>query len=268
MTQPALATTVRGKGRHYPAPDGQQYPSVTNVLGMLDKSGPLTWWAARTVAEHIADNLGAFVDTVVNASRDPEQRYADLKPTIGAFRTKRDKAAAAGTTIHDWLETAVANPDKLGDVEWEMSADARVFLPAAKAFVKEQMPEGRTEMTVIGEGYGGTLDLRGTVGLYTNVVCDYKTRSNGKHNPYPSEAFQLAALRWAVTAATLGDDGPEYEEIRPADGAVLVTFTADDYCVHPMTDVSGPETYSAFLSLLHVWKVNHAVEDAIKAGAK
>jgi hypothetical protein len=37
---------VRDTARFYPI-DGQQYPSVTTVLGIIDKSGPLMGWAVK-----------------------------------------------------------------------------------------------------------------------------------------------------------------------------------------------------------------------------
>ncbi|HEY7822245.1 MAG TPA: hypothetical protein VIG24_05410 [Acidimicrobiia bacterium] len=50
MTTPALAQNVRGKGRHYQHPNGDMVPSVTNVIGILDKPA-LPRWAAKMVAE-------------------------------------------------------------------------------------------------------------------------------------------------------------------------------------------------------------------------
>ena len=50
MTTPALAESVRGRGRHYRHPvTGELVPSVTNILSMLNKPA-LVGWAAREVA--------------------------------------------------------------------------------------------------------------------------------------------------------------------------------------------------------------------------
>ena len=84
MTTPALAQNVKGKGRHYQHPNGDMVPSVTNVIGILDKPA-LPRWAAKMVAERAALMKGSLgrmddgdiVDTLKAVPWQRSNRAAD-----------------------------------------------------------------------------------------------------------------------------------------------------------------------------------------------
>ena len=116
MTTPALAENVRGKGRHYNSPDGTLVPSVTNVIGIMDKPA-LPRWAAKMVAERAMTMKHALANMSDNEVVDV------LK---GAPWSKSQRAADRGTDIHAYLEARLngLKPERLSD-------DAEPFKDAA-----------------------------------------------------------------------------------------------------------------------------------------
>ena len=80
--------------------DGKPVPSVTGALGVINKPA-IPYWAARTVAEHVADNL-ADLEAWSHMGRN--ELVAALKQVPW---TKRDKAAIRGTEVHDIAEKVI-----------------------------------------------------------------------------------------------------------------------------------------------------------------
>lgn len=250
MTAPALAVEIRGKGRHYTTPDGRAVPSVTNILGVFDKSAPLMWWAAERVVTAIASQPERF------AADCADDLPAAVKKWKGVWRQERDDAAERGTTIHQWLQAAIEG-DPVGPLEALMDPDTARFLTGARLFMEEQQPTGACEVTRIAHTYGGTADLLGKLSATGDrlVVADWKTRANGKHDVYDSEVMQLAALRYAATSAVPSDEGPKFIPSFTAEGAVLVTFTPTSYRLHDLSDRAGREAWDAFdgLRIVREW---------------
>jgi len=231
MSTPALAHNVRGRGRHYTHPvDGQDVPSITNVIGVLSKEA-LPRWAAKMVAEqawkmrHSLDGLGE--DEAVDVLKGSPWRNSG-------------RAANRGTSVHDYLEAA-ANGDPLPTLE----GDAARYQKAADEFLSEWEPTfHRTEFTVFGDGYAGTGDLMARMGGRL-VLGDYKTSKA----LYPEIALQLAALRYAPTIAY--DDESVYP-MPEVDGCVGVLLTPDGVQVREID--AGPDAYKAFMACLAAWR--------------
>ena len=111
MTTPALAENVRGKGRHYRTPEGELVPSVTNVIGILDKPA-LPRWSAKMVAERAAVMKHSL------AKMDD----GDIVDTLKAVPWQRSsRAADRGTDIHSYLEHLLNG--------WEPESLSEVALP-------------------------------------------------------------------------------------------------------------------------------------------
>jgi len=226
MTTPALAKTVKGKGRHYEHPKtGDLLPSVTNVLSVLNKPA-LPRWAAKVVAEQAV----AMRDSLPKL--DEAEAVDMLK---GAPWRSSGRAADRGTTIHAYLETRLQGLEPK-----EISGEAARFRKAADAFLADWEPEPvAIELTVFGSGYAGTGDLwcraRGT-----NVLLDYKTSKA----IYPEAALQLAAL----AHAHLDPDG---KPIPPVDEAWVVRIGEDGYEAKKVEDLDY--NYQAFMAALQLW---------------
>lgn len=228
MTSPALAVNVRGKGRHYEHPvTGEVVPSVTNVIGVLDKPA-LSRWAAKVVAERAWD---------LRSTLDELGRDEAIDILKGSPWRKSTRAADRGTTVHDYLD-ARANKRPTPVLEGEAAAYKR----AADEFLKAYSPVfARTEFTVFGDGYAGTADFMAVIGN-RSYIGDYKT-SKGL---YPEIALQLAAIR---NASHVVSDG-ELVPLEQVDGCIGVLLTPDGCDVREV-DVSG--AYAAFLGCLAAW---------------
>jgi len=226
MTTPTLAQNVRGKGRHYQHPTtGELLPSVTNVIGVLNKPA-LPRWAAKMVAEQAV----AMRHSLPNL--EPDEAVDMLK---GAPWRKSGRAADRGTTIHAYLEAKMSGLDPR-----EISGEAARYRKAADAFLEEWQPEPlHLEMTVFGADYAGTGDMwasiRGKV-----AVLDYKTSKA----VYPEAALQLAALAHATMTAD-GSPTPKVEE------AWVVRIGEDGYEAKQVADLDY--NFQAFRACLQVW---------------
>lgn len=165
--------------------NGEYASGVTTALGIIAKP-QLIWWAAGEAANHFKANLvpGVGLDELQIQSLCEEARKAHNK--------KKDKAASAGTYLHNWLEEFVKgnNPampvnDDLKRVindflEWWNKSDIEVIS-------SEQVFCSPTRMLA------GTADLVCRVdGKLT--IMDWKTGSG----IYPEMFMQMAAyaLMW------------------------------------------------------------------------
>lgn len=231
MTEPKLARKVRGKGRHYEHPiTGELIPSVTNVIGILDKPA-LPRWSAKMVAEqawkmrHSLDALG-------------EAEAIDVLK--GSPWRNSGRAADRGTSIHGYLE-AIAE----GREPPVLEGDAVRYRKAADDFLVRYRPEFiHTEFTVFGNGYAGTADAMVIIGGRL-LIADYKTSKA----LYPEVALQLAAIRHADL---LIGGAEEWYEMAPVDGCVGVLLTPDGCRVREID--AGPEAREAFMACLAVWR--------------
>ena len=175
MTTPALAENVRGKGRHYKHPTtGELVPSVTNVIGILDKPA-LPRWSAKMVAETAYRMRHALPEM------DESEAVDMLK---GSPWSKSKRAADRGTDIHGYLEARLNSwePEELSD-------EAEQYRAAAEDWLGQDIEVIETEQTMFHPYYAGTCDLVARIdGVLT--VADFKT---GKAI-YDEAALQMAAL--------------------------------------------------------------------------
>ena len=229
MTTPALAQNVPGKGRHYQHPDtGELVPSVTNIIGVLDKPA-LPRLAAKTVAETAWKMRHSLVEM-------GEAECIDVLK--GSPWRNSGRAANRGTSVHDYLD-AVANGREVDELEGE----ALAYRKGADDFLERYKPEFRhTEFTVFGAGYAGTADFMAVIGGRL-LVGDYKTSKS----LYAEVALQLAAIRYATHIAT--PDG--LVPMPDVDGAVAVLITPHRSWVHEVA--AGAHAFRAFLACRDAW---------------
>jgi hypothetical protein len=245
VTQPALAENVRGKGRHYRTPEGLLVPSVTNVIGMMDKPA-LPRWAAKLVAERAATMKLSL------AKMDD----ADIVDTLkGAPWSRSKRAADRGTDIHAYLEARLNDwePD-------ELSPDAEPFRAAADDWMLHADIEiVDTELTLFHPLYAGTTDFVARIdGKLT--IGDFKTSKA----IYDEAALQLAAL-WGCYTDKHGDPVPWRDaEGHETETPELVVVRIGEKGWEQKTVADPMGSLQAFFGLLDAWTWKHrkAWEDA------
>lgn len=226
MTTPTLAQNVKGKGRHYSHPTtGELVPSVTNIIGVLNKPA-LPRWAAKVVAEQAA----AMKHSLRNLE---DAEIVDLLK--GAPWRSSGRAADRGTTIHAYLECRM-----LGIDPPEISGEAARYRKSADAWLDEWKPEVvATEQTVFGPDYAGTGDLWCTRDGDLAVV-DFKSSKA----IYAEAALQLAAL----ARATLRADGEPQPQAKQG---WVVRIGEKGYEAQQVADLDY--NYAAFRACLQAW---------------
>jgi len=217
--------------------DGEWVPGVTTIIGVLDKSGPLSKWAAATVAEFVADEPGS-VEALRTMGREP--MVAALK---GIPWTRRDDKAGRGTTFHALAEqillghTVEVPPEQVGLVE-----SALAFMDAYKIDpTLVEVAVGSRE-----HKYAGTADL-----ISNDAIWDWKT---GKRI-YSSTPFQLSA--YAGAEFYLDADGAE-QPMPSVEASYGVHVREDGYSVHPLK--FGPDIYAEFLVIRAAFDIHKRAE--------
>lgn len=201
------------KGRHSYTVNGQKVPSVTTVLGMLDKPG-VAYWTARVTAEgawKLARRRGYMLP------EEPEEFVRDLKRFGYDSRSQMDKAAARGTAVHEVLEGWIK--EERIPVATEHPKHVAGYVRGLAKFLIERRPVFYESEVLVGSathGYAGTRDtvcvLAGAEG---RELLDLKTSKR----IYPEYFLQVEAYELA---------GIECEE-EPTDrrGVVRVTPTGE-----------------------------------------
>lgn len=198
-----LAPIIRTDDHRY-LYGGKEYPGVTNVLKVIDKSDALMAWAARNTAE-------AALNLLKSRAQDGPIDTNGLDYLVmqvgeaGAVRAltaraswKRDEAAHLGTRVHGYADDLV-NGRPIPPLEGAQKAYVEQY---AKWWESAGWTIRTTEAIVLHDthGYGGTLDIlaRDRDGL--TVLADIKT---GKA-VYAEAQLQLTAYGNAELIQTPG----------------------------------------------------------------
>lgn len=160
--------------------DGKWVPGVTGLIGKGLPKPALPYWAAKTVAEWVADNPDLTEDLKRLGGRGPAIAYLKELPW-----QRRDDAAIRGTDVHALAEQLVHGAEI--DVPEHLAGYVRGYVD----WLDRDQPEPiLTECPVASRqwGYAGTFDLIATMRGETWLL-DVKT-SKGV---YGSTLLQLVA---------------------------------------------------------------------------
>jgi hypothetical protein len=239
-------TTDRGRSYIWP-PTGEKFTSVTTVQKAMAKEA-LVYWSARVVAEGAISHLAVW-----QAIREKDGDEAAVRYLKGLPWAKRDKAADAGTAVHQAVDAEL----KGIAVEWPSGLSG--FQEQYGRFKAAYQPEWITsEATVYSRryGYAGTLDWIARIGGRV-LLGDVKSGEN----VYDEVALQLAAYRYADWL----DLGDGIEHPLPAiDGTAVLHLRPKSY---RLIEIDAGETmHQAFLHLIQVYRWMDGVKASSPVG--
>lgn len=178
--------------RHRYTLDGKRIPSVTTILGVLDKPG-LPYWAAGLVARDAITNHDYWQQRIHNRE-DPERIIRDLKRSPWQ---ERDKAARRGTRIHMVLEAAAhGDPTDCPQDLLPMAQQAVDLLDRENIQALETEARGYNRAL----WYAGTIDLIATINGKTWLI-DWKS----SRSIHETHILQVAAYAHMDTILTIDD---------------------------------------------------------------
>lgn len=225
------------KGHRYTL-DGKPVQGVTTLLGGGLPKPQLTYWAAKSVAEWVADHP------------DDLERMRDMGrgPLVAALKATpweaRDKAAVRGTDVHALAEKL------LHGQEVEVPEHLAGHVESYVRWLDEWQPEPILTERPVGNRkwrYAGTFDavlrIDGRVWL-----VDWKTSSG----VYGETACQLASYRNAEFY--LAEDGTE-QPMPEVEKLGVVHIRADGCDLYEVSDPDG-----AWKDALHIFWVARAAE--------
>jgi len=159
-------------------------PSVTTILRVVDKSGPLVGWAKRETAACAVRNLDMLL-----RMREAGGDAAAVAWLKGIPDHQRDTSADIGSRVHRLVEQLARG------TEPEVTPDEVPFVEAYRGFLAEHRPRflAVEEMVAsLKHGYAGTLDAIAVIGGETWLL-DVKTGVG----IYAETALQLAGYNFA-----------------------------------------------------------------------
>ena len=227
-------------------------PSVTTIVGMLDKPG-LSWGAAKETALFANHHQDEWLHL------DEIAAYERLrKHHKGVW----DDKALRGTMVHDFAEQWAAGK------EVDCPIECVGYLDALAAFYADHEPEWlQVERTVIydeqpGLEYAGTFDGIAKLKDGTTALIDLKS---GKR--YPVETtLQLAAYRYATHMGIYDDMGTLVDsEPLPIIDRSCVLYLHDDGAYELLELEADYPTFQIFLALRQVWNWKRIAEAWEKA---
>lgn len=158
---------------------------VTTIIGIKDKSIPLTSWATETMRDYLIDNF---------LKEEKPITYDDLILATTEYKKVKDRAADIGSEIHDWIEKYIRytlKEDGYDEPEIPNKKEVKIGISAFLDWINENHVEFISTERVIysrEHQFMGKMDIEAKVnGLY--ALIDIKT-GNGIYN---SVKMQTAA---------------------------------------------------------------------------
>lgn len=168
--------------KHIYTVNDEVIPSVTGITGIIDKSGPLMWWAIGKALEHVKHMVKTHPDGMDEVDLN-NMLYVAQREHLRSSSS----AANIGTLAHDWIQQYLQGKDPAFPRNPILKGTVESFL---KWHTEHPLGPIDTEFKVYSRQhkYAGTCDYDGHVGPERSAV-DWKT---GKR-VYPEHRLQTAA---------------------------------------------------------------------------
>ena len=111
--------------KRYYEDDGKRYPRCTSICGQLDKSGPLTYWAAGCACDYIIEHH-RLETYYVNHAYD--MFLTTVNQARKEFRSVSDKALNIGSAVHAAIEHYLKTGEEPQDPPDQVLAGFIAFL--------------------------------------------------------------------------------------------------------------------------------------------
>lgn len=196
--------------------NGKLVPGVTTVIGLLNKPF-LMPWAAKMVAEHLADKQEAI------KTMSPTEYNNLLIEAKMSYRRKSQEALESGTLAHAWCESYVkAKMEGLKQPSYAgLDPVAKNCVKAFLGWTKQHDVTWLASELIVGSEvheFGGTLDAIATVDGHPCLI-DFKT-SNQISKDYfiQTAAYELALEEmgvkvWQRIILRIPKDGKDFEAL-------------------------------------------------------
>lgn len=203
-----------GNHRYYRVlPSGKKLPvqSVTGITRLLDKSGPLVYWAVDLALEYVRSAI------------KPDEAYSEAYITGCLSRARKvptdtkDRAAQVGTEVHKWLE-AKCRGESLPHAEGEVEGRIQAALNwrATHEFKEEECERfiyskrhtfcGRMDGVARIDGARAIYDYKNSSGLY----AEHHAQTGAYAGAYEEETGEKIEARYLVR---LNADGTFEEKV-------------------------------------------------------
>ena len=165
--------------------DGAWVPGVTTLIGKGLPKPALPYWAARTVAEWVADNPDLTEDLKRMGGRGPAVAFLKELPW-----QKRDEAAIRGTDVHALAERLVHGdevevPEHLaahvqGYVDWLDATNVEPLLTERPCASRQWQYAGTFDLIARIDGLTWLLDVKTSSGVYGSMALQLAAYANAE----------------------------------------------------------------------------------------
>lgn len=185
--------------------------SPSGIVGKLDKSQPLMYWATN-----------CFYDSMIEAMRDGVNFTKDdllsmLETAKGAYRERREEAANVGTVVHDYAQKhhephikSVEDIEGFAELSeadqskarqgaaafdnWYKQLGGKSVASEFLIFSKKQGYTGRCDDLVEVAGDLIILDYKTSKGVYTDQIYQVTSYMKAREEEYPDQRIAGARL--------------------------------------------------------------------------
>ena len=228
-----LTTIKRNDSRFYVDRETKErVPGVTSIVDMIPKPF-LMYWAAKMVAEWTADNIGSYVQLLIDGQRDAAVDSAKAAP-----RRSTGDAAKVGTAVHDYFEQYAR-----GEAPKRVPLEVQPFARHVAEFHDRYQPEYlHIEDTVWSDQhrYAGSFDWVAKIDGQL-VMGDTKTTRSGVH---AEVALQLSAYAHADKVIT---QSGEEVDVPPVEAGAVFHLRPEGWKLVPVR--IDDEVFSHFVAL-------------------